>query len=154
MRRRGFEIIEDKFLDNVLKEDIVFPKRATNHSAGYDFFLPKDIMIKPNKSVEIKTYIKAYMEEDEVLFINIRSSLGVKKRLNVMNQMGIIDSDYYNNPDNDGNIIVNLINKGRKAVFLKKGERFVQGIFIKYLKADNEDLPKITRMGGFGSTLL
>lgn len=153
MRRRGYEIVKEKFLKNVLKEDILMPKRATNNSAGYDFFLTKDVNIKPNESVEIKTYIKAYMEEDEVLLIYMRSSLGVKKNLILKNQTGIIDSDYYNNIDNDGNIIINLINIGNKEVKLIKHERFVQGIFVKYLKVDDEDLPRKKRLGGLGSTL-
>lgn len=154
MRNRGFEIVKDKFLDNVLKEDIILPKRATNNSAGYDFFLTKDFNIKPNESIAIKTYIKAYMEEDEVLLIHIRSSLGVKKNLMLKNQTGVIDSDYYNNVDNDGNIIVNLINTGNEEVNLIQDERFIQGIFVKYLKVDDEDFPRKKRLGGLGSTLL
>lgn len=154
MRRRGFEIVSDKFIDNVLKEDIILPKRATNNSAGYDFFLPKDLNVLPQETVAIKTYIKAYMEEDEVLLIYIRSSLGVKKNLMLKNQTGVIDSDYYNNVDNDGNIIVNLINIGNEEVKLIQDERFIQGIFVKYLKVDYEDFPRKKRLGGLGSTLL
>lgn len=142
MRRRGFEIVSDKFIDNVLKEDIILPKRATNNSAGYDFFLPKDLNVLPQETVAIKTYIKAYMEEDEVLLLYIRSSLGVKKNLMLKNQTGVIDSDYYNNVDNDGNIIVNLINIGNEEVKLIQDERFIQGIFVKYLKVDYEDFPR------------
>lgn len=142
MRRRGFEIVSDKFIDNVLKEDIILPKRATNNSAGYDFFLPKDLNVLPQETVAIKTYIKAYMEEDEVLLLYIRSSLGVKKNLMLKNQTGVIDSDYYNNVDNDGNIIVNLINIGNEEVKLIQDERFIQGIFVKYLKVDDEDFPR------------
>lgn len=142
MRRRGFEIVSDKFIDNVLKEDIILPKRATNNSAGYDFFLPKDLNVLPQETVAIKTYIKAYMEEDEVLLLYIRSSLGVKKNLMLKNQTGVIDSDYYNNVDNDGNIIVNLINTGNEEVNLIQDERFIQGIFVKYLKVDDEDFPR------------
>ena len=153
MRRRGFEIVNDKFLEDVIKEDIFLPKRATHNSAGYDFFLPRNINIKPKESISIKTYIKAYMENDEVLLIFIRISIGVKKNLVLKNITGVIDSDYYNNKDNDGNIIINLINNGNEEVSLLQHERFVQGIFVKYLKVDDEEFPKKKRLCGFGSTV-
>ncbi len=128
------------------------PKRSTFHSAGYDFSLLDDITILPGEIKKIPTGIKVQMENDEVLLIFIRSSLGFKYNLRMCNQVGIIDSDYYNNEENEGHIFIKLQNEGEKTVTLKKGEHIVQGIFIKYLMTDNDDLLQVKRTGGFGST--
>ncbi len=143
MKKRGFEIVSSY-------ENILLPKRGSKASAGYDFYLLKDIVIKSNDEIKVKTGIKAYMLEDEVLEIHMRSSLGIKG-IRIKNTVGIIDSDYYNNPKNEGEIIAFLQNTSNEDLTLKKGERFIQGIFKKYLVVDNEeDLEK--RVGGFGST--
>lgn len=153
---RKFEIVSEKeFLKtNTLEEykKIVIPKRATNFSAGYDFYLPYKIVINPNESVLIKTGIKAMMNSDEVLIVAIRSSLGVKKGLQLNNQIGIIDSDYYNNKDNEGHILISIKNTSDKVVALEPGDRIAQGIFVNYLIVDEEEECDKQRSGGFGST--
>lgn len=153
---RKFEIISEKeFLKtNTLEEykKIVIPKRATNFSAGYDFYLPYKIVINPNESVLIKTGIKAMMNSDEVLILAIRSSLGVKKGLQLNNQIGIIDSDYYNNKDNEGHILISVRNNSALTVVLNEGDRIAQGIFVKYLTVTEEEKCELVRNGGFGST--
>lgn len=153
---RKFEIISEKeFLKtNSLEEykNIILPKRATNFSAGYDFYLPYKVVINPNESVLIKTGIKAMMNSDEVLLIAIRSSLGVKKGLQLNNQIGIIDSDYYNNKDNEGHILISVKNNSTSTVVLDEGDRIAQGIFIKYLTVVEEEKNVNIRNGGFGST--
>ena len=152
---RKFEIVSEKeFLKNNSLEDytkIKLPSRATSSSAGYDFYLPYDSVIKPKESILVKTGIKACMENDEFLMIVIRSSLGVKKGLQLSNNVGIIDSDYYNNIDNEGHIMISLKNCSDIAVTLMCGERIAQGIFLKYLKVD-DDSNQNARLGGFGST--
>ncbi len=152
---RKFEIVSEKeFLKNNSLEDytkIKLPSRATSSSAGYDFYLPYDLVIKPKESILVKTGIKACMENDEFLMIVIRSSLGVKKGLQLSNNVGIIDSDYYNNIDNEGHIMISLKNCSDIAVTLMCGERIAQGIFLKYLKVD-DDSNQNARLGGFGST--
>lgn len=152
---RKFEIVSEKeFLKNNSLEDytkIKVPNRATSSSAGYDFYLPYDLVIKPKESILVKTGIKACMENDEFLMIVIRSSLGVKKGLQLSNNVGIIDSDYYNNIDNEGHIMISLKNCSDIAVTLICGERIAQGIFLKYLKVD-DDSNQNARLGGFGST--
>ncbi|MDC7243177.1 MAG: hypothetical protein PQJ44_04400, partial [Sphaerochaetaceae bacterium] len=65
--------------------------------------------------------------------------------------VGIIDSDYYNNPDNEGEIMLILYNFGKEPVAINKGERIAQGIFMKYFTVD-ENETTIKRLGGFGST--
>lgn len=153
---RGFEIISKSEFSKTSKQesykDIKLPERKTTSSAGYDFYLPMDIEIKAGGREVIYTGIKAYMRSDEVLFVVIRSSLGIKDELRLANQLGVIDSDYYNNPDNEGHIIIVIENTGTSTKYYKKGERIAQGIFSKYLVSNKEAKPKIRRLGGFGST--
>jgi len=143
---RGFQIITEYKYKNVH-----IPERHTEHSAGYDIESAVTIEIEPNKIVTIPTGIKVFMEDDEVFNIYIRSSLALKKGLVLTNAVGIIDSDYYNNLDNEGHIQISLCNIGTEAYHLEKGERVAQGIFLKYLTT-NDDIPKGERTGGIGST--
>ena len=95
--------------------------------------------------------VKAYMQEGEVLMLYVRSSLGTKKGLVLANGTGIIDSDYYENPQNDGNIGMPLKNISDREVTIEPGEKVCQGIFVPYLVADG-DFSTEKRIGGFGST--
>ena len=155
---RGFEKIsfeqfkKDILDDNKVYEEYNLPKRSTKYSAGYDFSVIGDYVIKPGETVKIPTGIKSYMGDDEVLFIVIRSSLGFKYNARLCNQVGVIDKDYYNNKNNEGHIWIALKNEGDKDIVLNKGDHFAQGIFIKYLTVDDEEEIKSTRTGGFGST--
>ncbi len=128
------------------------PKRSTKFSAGYDISLVEEFVILPGEIKTGVTGIKAFMQEDEVLKIYARSSLSRRHHLTLANNVGIIDSDYYNNPDNDGVIGITLYNFGTEKVILKKGERVAQGIFEKYLTSPLEEEVKSSRNGGFGST--
>lgn len=150
MKTRGFEVVKDEMRKT--KGAVMLPKRSTSESAGYDFYLPYDIVISPHGCTGIiPTDIKAYMQEGEVLMLYIRSSVGIKKGLVLANGTGVVDMDYYSNPDNDGNIGVALRNETDVPVILKRGERIMQGIFVKYLVADNGNTDNV-RDGGFGST--
>lgn len=130
----------------------VLPKRKTAKSAGYDFVLPCDVRLNPHSiSAIIPTNVKAFMPDDEVLMLYIRSSIGIKHHVTLANGTGIIDADYFSNPDNDGNIGICLQNNSNEIVSLKKGERIMQGIFVKYAVCDSDDTNEV-RKGGFGST--
>jgi dUTP pyrophosphatase len=128
------------------------PKRGTKFSAGYDFEVIFDFTLKPGESLKIPTGIKAFMNENEVLLLIIRSSLGTKFNIRMCNQVGVIDCDYYNNPDNEGHIMIMIKNEGKEVKHFKRGERICQGIFTKYLTSSNEDEVTFKRTGGFGST--
>ena len=149
---RGFELVSDqhrKYPDC----NILIPQRGTAKSAGYDLCTPVDIVIPARgQSGVIFTDIKAYMRADEVLTTHVRSSLGMKRGLVLANTTGIIDSDYYSNPDNDGNIGFMLRNLTDEEVIIKAGERVIQGIFIKYLISDDDQPKSEDRLGGVGST--
>lgn len=155
---RKFEVISinqfnKDFKDTDTKyDDIIIPKRSTKFSAGYDFYMPYDLTIKKNEVVLIPTGIKAKLNSDEFLGIYIRSSLGFKYNLRMCNQVGVIDSDYYNNPSNEGHIFVKLKNEGDNDIILKKYDRYVQGIIQKYYIVDNEKEIEDIRVGGIGSS--
>jgi dUTP pyrophosphatase len=161
--RRGFEFIDPKFRDFTpeveaeLEVVLQLPKRATQHSAAYDIFasLPKyeTIYIEPGEKQYIPTNIKAYMWPTEVLLMWPRSSQGIKLDLMLANTTGVIDSDYCDNPDNDGHIGIFLRNVGTERAEIKAGDRIAQCMFTTYLIVDGElfdDLPK--RVGGVGHT--
>lgn len=127
------------------------PVRKTKGSAGYDFVAPFDADVYPNHIVKFPTYIKAIMPEDTVLMLYVRSSIGIKRGLILPNGTGIIDSDYAGNPDNDGNIIGALVNMSQKVQHIKRGEAFMQGVFLKYETVTDDDADGV-RIGGIGST--
>ena len=147
-RVRGFEIVAG-YQDRGLS----LPIRKTCASAGYDIAAAENICLRAGEMALIPTGLKAYMQPDEYLAIHIRSSLAVKQRLVLANSQGIIDADYYDNPDNEGHILIALINGGSQDVVISAGMRIAQGIFCKYLLTDqDESNGKEERTGGIGST--
>lgn len=149
MKMRGFEIVKEEMRKT--KGEITLPTRGSKVSAGYDFYSPVDIILKPNEKTCVWSDVKAYMQEGEVLLLFVRSSIGIKKGLALSNGTGVIDADYYSNSSNDGNIGIALYNYSDKIVEIKKGERICQGVFIPFLEADNGNTDK-KRIGGIGST--
>lgn len=143
---RHFEIVSTS-------QNVKLPIRKTRHSAGYDLSAEKQVTIPAGALALVPTGIKAYMQPDEVLMLHIRSSLAVKKHLILANGVGVIDADYYNNPDNEGHIQIALFNTGLEPVIIEKGERIAQALFLKYLLTDDDSLENgEDRAGGFGST--
>ena len=149
--KRGFKIAKDECRKHP-EVEIKLPKRGTKNSAGYDICTPVDILIPAHGFSEpVQTDIKSYKGEDEVLMRHPRSSIGFKKKLMLVNTTGIIDSDYYENPDNDGNIGFAFYNMSDVDVLIKAGERVLQGIFTKYLITEDDNAEEV-RTGGTGST--
>ena len=147
---RKFEVakgFEDKGIN--------LPVRKTKYSAGYDIEAAEDVIVPSFKKgmnpTLVKTGIKAYMQDDEVLILANRSSNPKKKGLILANSIGVIDKDYYGNPDNDGHIMFAFYNIKDEDVEIKKGDCIGQGIFQKYLVTD-DDIATGARLGGFGST--
>lgn len=149
LRCRGFEIVADEFR-KYPKIDIQLPKRGTSRAMAYDFFSPIEYELYPGEKILIFTDIKAYMQDGEALILNPRSSMG-KLDLTFANTQGWIDSDYYSNESNDGNIGIFLKNNGKEVVKINIGDRIGQGAFIPFLVADNGNTEEI-RKGGYGST--
>ncbi len=133
--------------DKELYEEYKLPKRSTKNSAGYDFYSVEDFVIKPGEIKRIPTGYRAKFNEDEVLLIVVRSSTGFKYNVRMTNQVGIIDSDFYNSIQNNGHMLVSLQNHGDKDYVVKKGEAYCQGIFMKYLTVDDEEKIETERVG-------
>ncbi len=176
-RVRGFEVVK-----KYEGQGLILPRRQTLASAGYDIEAARDITIpsiwslnfvrifrlirnghdliesdflqaeEVLKPILVPTGIKAYMPEDEALILANRSSNTFKRNLSLPNGIGVIDSDYYNNPNNEGEIFIQVLNYGVRPLKIKKGERIAQGIFIKYLKTDDDQPIESQRLSGFGST--
>ena len=149
MKQRGFEIAkgwEDKGIN--------LPVRKTKYSAGYDVEAAEDVVIPPYKPgikpTLIPTGLKAYCMEDEWIMLVNRSS-GPKKGFLMANSVGLIDSDYYGNPDNDGHFYFSYFNCSDHDIEVKKGDVIGQVVFQKYLVVDNDNATG-DRIGGFGST--
>lgn len=143
--------MQDEEILNIY-ENLKLPKRATKGSAGYDFYAPIKIVLKPGETIKVPTGIRAYMPEDYVLMIFPRSGLGFKYRMQLNNTVGIIDSDYYN-AKNEGHIMIKITNDTNegKVIEVNQLDGFAQGIFMSYgICADDDSQEE--RVGGFGST--
>ena len=178
MRTRGFEPVGERFQEEGTEP--LLPLRATRTSAGYDFYATKDFSIPPQGKASFITNVKAYKQPGEMLMILVRSSMGIRSDLMAANTAGIVDSDYWGNPDNDGNIRIFLRNlrpamslegyrtvkledgtalevpiitdlREENTVHIHAGDRVVQGIFLTALPADNCN-SSAERTGGFGSS--
>ena len=145
---RYFEVVKNEHRKH--EGEIKLPTRASEHSAGYDFYSPVSITIQPNESAMIWTDVKANMYWDNVLLLFVRSSMG-KHPVVIANGTGVIDADYYSNEGNDGNIGFRLLNLGTTPYEIKIGDRIGQGVFIKYGTV-KDDMASGVRSGGFGST--
>lgn len=147
----SFETLTEEEIKNIY-DSITMPKRATSGSAGYDFYTPFPIALKPGETVKIPTGIRVEMEENWVLKLYPRSGLGFKFRLQLNNTVGIIDSDYFNS-DNEGHIFAKITNDSNegKELNLLAMDGFMQGIFVEYGITVDDDACGV-RNGGFGST--
>ena len=137
---------------NGVYEDIIFPKRATVGSAGYDFFAPVDITLAPGETITVPTGIRAKINEGYVLLVFPRSGLGFKYRLQLDNTIGVIDADYYG-AKNEGHIMIKITNdtKENRILTIPKGTGFAQGIFMPFGITVDDNASEI-REGGMGST--
>lgn len=158
----SFEQFQKGYIDSIganqeeeireIYDAIRLPERATAGSAGYDFYTPVPIMLKPQETCKIPTGIRVKMEENWVLKCYPRSGLGFKYRLQLNNTVGIIDSDYFYS-DNEGHIMARITNDSKegKILNLEAGMGFMQGIFTEY-GITEDDAADGVRNGGFGST--
>ena len=125
--------------DKELYESYPLPRRETIHAAAYDFYALFDYTLKPGEIRKIPTGVKVIMEPDDALLLLDRSSMGFKYNVRLCNQVGLIDADYYNNADNNGHMWIRIQNEGDKDYIVKKGEGMCQGMFVKFLKTDDDD---------------
>lgn len=144
-KKRGFELISS------YSDETLLPKRETAHAAGYDLKVAEETILAPREIKLVPTGVKAYMQSGEVLYLYDRSSNPRKKGLVLINSVGVIDGDYYDNEANEGHIFAQMQNITDQPVTLRVGERIVQGVFAPFLVADGDEATG-KRTGGFGST--
>ena len=135
--------------DEKLYKEYLLPKRSTKYAAGYDFYSIFDYTLKPGEIKKIPIGVKVIMEDDDALLLLDRSSMGFKYNVRMCNQVGVIDKDYYNNNDNEGHMWIKIQNEGEKDYIVKKGDGICQGIFIKYLKSDDNIENEILRKSDY-----
>ena len=131
-------------------DSVLLPKRATAGSAGYDFFAPADIELRPGETLSVPTGIRARIDAGWVLMLFPRSGLGFRYRLQLNNTVGVVDSDYFD-ALNEGHIFIKLHNAGDRVVRVAAGEAFAQGVFVPFGLTEDDDA-SARRTGGFGST--
>jgi dUTP pyrophosphatase len=161
-KAKFYKVSIDRFIEDMsdFKEDeaksmyeaLKLPKRATQFSAGYDFYAPFDFTLNPGETIKIPTGIRAEMNPSWVLMIFPRSGLGFKYRIQLNNTVGVIDADYFYS-DNEGHIFLKLTNDSNegKVLSVKQGEGIAQGIFMMYGLTEDDETTEV-RNGGFGST--
>ena len=138
--------------DEDLYNNYELPRRKTKFSAGYDFNSLIEKTLLPGESVLIPTGVKCSLNENDVLLLVVRSSLGFKHNIRLVNQVGVIDADYYNNESNEGHILIKLKNEGDHEFKIEVGTAVAQGLIVNYNVVDNEEEVTTTRTGGTGST--
>lgn len=134
-----------------IQEDIQLPERSTANSAGYDFFAIEDIVLPAKTLTRVMTGVKCELRPYMYLLLANRSSNPSKKGLFLANGVGIVDADYYNNSENEGEIGFEFYNFSETDTEIKRGEKIGQGIITSYYKAEG-DKATGSRAGGFGST--
>ncbi len=149
---RKFSVVKDEFLKyGVSASEIKIPVRATRTSVAYDVYSPIDEVIAPGETKIIFSNLKAYFNDDEVLYLATTSGMG-KRGLILAQGVGVIESDYADNVSNDGNLGFMLYNHSNNEIAIKKGDKIGQCWFAKFLVVDDEVPPTGVRTGGFGST--
>jgi dUTP pyrophosphatase len=149
---RGFEVVAH-WARQTSVQAVQLPTRGTSGAAAYDIYALDSKTIRPGGKVEFPTDVKVYMRKDEVFHLYPRSNQGIKFDLMLANTTGVIDTDYYENEQNDGRFTIVLRNLGSENYYVKAGDRIAQGEFAKFLVADNDYNKKLpTRKGGTGST--
>ena len=135
-----------------MEKGIELPARKTGFSAGYDIQAAEDVTLLPHQVTLVPTGLKAYMQPDEYLGLHVRSGFSIKNQVSCINSQGIIDADYYNNPDNEGEIAFAFMNISETPVTLTVGQKLGQGIFEHYYTVTDEGDINNERISGFGST--
>lgn len=158
-KQRGFEKVSfsrwtlDGFNKGFGENDVPLPSRKSISSAGYDIPSPISFILEPNKEIEFPLGFKVYMLPDERFEIIPRSGMGFRYYIRLANTVGLIDSDYYDNYNNEGLCYCKLRNEGSLAWVVNKGDGIAQGVFSKYLITDDDaQVEKAVRAGGLGHT--
>jgi dUTP pyrophosphatase len=133
-----------------LDERAQIPFYSTPEAAGADVTCIEDVTIPAGETVLIKTGFSLELPVGTLVMLLPRSSLAIKKYLDMPQSVGIIDSDYR------GEYLVALRNLGKEDFFIPAGERIAQMVLIPHLRAEFSEVDELSETkrgaGGFGST--
>jgi len=145
-------LLNDMYVESIYQNHVVRDEQGWDHTAPVTLeevaALTKAADARPTL---VPTGIKCKLDEGTYLELSVRSSAPLKHWLILANGVGVIDADYYNNPDNEGHIFFQIINLSPLPIILKKGDTIGQGI-IKPFQVVEDDNASGERLGGFGST--
>ena len=147
--KKDVEKFDNEIDTELIYKDLKLPSRSTKHSAGYDFVAPFTFKVEKNKKYIIPTGVKCEMSEDKVLLCFPRSSYGFKYGFRLLNTTGVIDSDYYNNTDNEGHIMLGFMTD--EDMMIIKGSKLFQAVITKFYTTEDDNSTE-DRKGGIGST--
>lgn len=148
MSKTGFEHVDELY--RVGEKAPALPIRGTKDSAGYDFFSPISFTLQPGAVCKFRTNVKVKLESFQELQLRVRSSLG---KLGADLLTDTIDSDYYDNKETGGNIVIQLyLRPYFDPITIRRGDRIVQGVVQEYCILDNDSYLQDNREGGFGHT--
>lgn len=149
-----FEVAEDICIPTWTSQLMALVKATPQPKEPYSLeeiaALTKQTKAKPTL---VSTGVKCHLEEGYYLELSVRSSTPLKYWIILANSVGIIDADYCDNPDNEGEIFFQVINMSPFDIYLKKGDIIGQGIIKRYEVTD-DDKAIGERQGGFGSTTM
>lgn len=147
-----FVVAEDTVIPTWTSQLLALAKMTPQPKEPYSLeemaALTKQTKAKPTL---VSTGVKCHLEEGYYLELSVRSSTPLKYWIILANSVGIIDADYCDNPDNEGEIFFQVINLSPFPIQLHKGDIIGQGIIKRYEVTDN-DKAIGERQGGFGST--
>jgi dUTP pyrophosphatase len=132
--------------------DIPLPRYMTPLSAGMDIYaaVAQTVIIKPRTIELIPTGFSMALPEGFEAQIRPRSGLAVRHGIGLINSPGTIDADYR------GEVKLALINLGRQAYPIKRGDRIAQMVITRVYQARLEEVDYLEDTlrggGGFGHT--
>ncbi|MCY0876377.1 MAG: dUTP diphosphatase [Firmicutes bacterium] len=141
-----------EWVPSFVSDGLTLPQRQTTDAAGYDLAAGETVYIAPGGFALVRTGVRVQLEVGEFLALYARSSLALRRKLMLANGVGVIDRDYYENPDNGGEIMVALWNMGTSVAFIERGDRIAQAVMMPFLITEDDHPVKRHRHGGFGST--
>ncbi|ARC54056.1 dUTP diphosphatase [Candidatus Riesia pediculicola] len=144
--------IDVKILRKFNQKELLIPKYATSGSAGLDVrvLLEEPVNLHPKQSELLPTGIAIHINDKETAAIILpRSGLSHKFGIILNNSIGLIDSDY------QGEIMISVLNNGKKDFLIRSGYRIAQIVFFPIVRVDFRLVSSFSEVserneGGFG----
>jgi len=124
----------------------------TADAAGMDLFasLDSDVTLEPRGRALVPTGIAIAIPRGYEAQVRPRSGLALRHGITVLNAPGTIDADYR------GEVKVLLVNLGREAFVVRRGDRIAQLVLAPVTRVSWNEVPALPGSerdeGGFGHT--